>query len=337
MLGAQPGPRLAADGWRVRGLDLRPRRSPAGVEQSSPTCATRDGSWRRASPAPTRWCTARRRCRATPRTRSGRSSSAVRGPCSARPPAPGWPGWCTSPRPPCTGCPTWCPTTEEHPRRAGGPVQPRPRPSAEEIAERVPRRRHVRADPAAQDVPRAGPDGAVRHALRMGRGGAQLPRARPGDVRIQMLAVDDLVDAVAPCCDAPDERANDTYNIAARGVRHAPRGLPGGARRRGARQTGRRRVPARPRARRRSACCRRLRLSPVYGRLLHKLLADSYVSIDKARDRCSGSTPSCPTGTRSCARTTGGAATVTPPPPRRGRTSRDPWRQGVLGLAKAFF
>ena len=80
----------------------------------------------------------------------------------------------------------------------------------------------------------------------------------------------------------------------------------------------------------------RARLSPVYGRLLSKLLADSYVSIDKAERRL-GFQPRLSNrdailrtyawwrGQRG-GRPTGG-----------GRTSRDPWRQGALALAKAFF
>jgi len=80
------------------------------------------------------------------------------------------------------------------------------------------------------------------------------------------------------------------------------------------------------------------KLSPVYGRLLHKLMADSYVSIDKARERL-GFNPRLSNQDailktfqwwreeRAAGNLRGGS----------GRTSRDPWRQGVLGLAKAFF
>ena len=83
---------------------------------------------------------------------------------------------------------------------------------------------------------------------------------------------------------------------------------------------------------------RRARLSPVYGRLLHKLLGDSYVSTEKARQRL-GFEP------RYSNREALLRAFVSwrdrPPADAStrgaGRTSREPWRQGVLRAAKVFF
>ncbi|NEE06623.1 epimerase, partial [Streptomyces sp. SID7499] len=80
------------------------------------------------------------------------------------------------------------------------------------------------------------------------------------------------------------------------------------------------------------------KLSPVYGRLLFKLLDDSYVDIGRATERL-GFRPALSNrdailGTYAWWRTQRGAGT---PAPGAGRTSRDPWRQGALGLAKVFF
>src|SRR5262249_34743681 len=79
------------------------------------------------------------------------------------------------------------------------------------------------------------------------------------------------------------------------------------------------------------------RLSPVYGRLLHKLLADSYVSVDLAREHL-GFRPQ---------RSNQDAILRTFAWWREGReanqargsgaTSKDAWRQGALALTKAFF
>ena len=82
----------------------------------------------------------------------------------------------------------------------------------------------------------------------------------------------------------------------------------------------------------------RTRLSPVYGRLLHKLLADSYVSTDKARDRL-GFAPRLSNQdailrTFDWWRAHEGSTGRRPP---AGRTSREPWRQGLLGLVKILF
>jgi dTDP-D-glucose 4,6-dehydratase len=82
----------------------------------------------------------------------------------------------------------------------------------------------------------------------------------------------------------------------------------------------------------------RLRLSPVYGRLVHKLRADSYVSIDKAREVLGWkprlSNQDAILGTYRWWRENRAAGAA---PRSAGRTSREPWKQGALGLAKAFF
>jgi hypothetical protein len=80
-----------------------------------------------------------------------------------------------------------------------------------------------------------------------------------------------------------------------------------------------------------------LRLSPVYRRLPRKLLADSYVSIDRARERL-GFQPrysdrEAILATYQWWRDNRAAVAGRP----TGRTSTEPWRQGALAVAKAFF
>ncbi len=166
--------------------------------------------------------------------------------------------------------------------------------------------------------------------------GRNFPVLGRGDVRIQMFAVDDLVDAVLATLAAPAAVANDTYNLAAAefGTLREDFQAVLDAAGHGKRVVS---IPARP-AVAVLELLRRTGLSPVYGRLLHKLLAYSYVSIDKARERI-GFTPRYSNRDailhtyrwwrehRQALTTTNGD----------GRTSREPWRQGVLGLAKALF
>jgi nucleoside-diphosphate-sugar epimerase len=166
--------------------------------------------------------------------------------------------------------------------------------------------------------------------------GRHFPILGRGDVRIQMCAVEDLTECVRTVLTAPAEVANDTYNVAAADfgtLREDFQAVLDAA------GHGRRvvSVPARPALLALSAL-RRARLSPVYDRLLHKLLADSYVSTDKARERL-GFVPAH-SNQDALLRTfrwwreqrpAAGATRST------GRTSREPWSQGALRVAKAFF
>lgn len=235
------------------------------------------------------------------------------------------------------GLPRLVPTPEDHPHE---PVDPysSAKAEAEQVVERF------RADgmrvPVLRPKTFLGPGrmGLFDMLFQWAEEGRNFPVLGRGDVRIQMLALDDLVDAVVTVLCAPDEIACDTYNIGAAEFRTLREDFQAvlDAAGHGKRVVS---MPSGPAV----AVLRtleRTRLSPVYGRLVSKLLADSYVSVDKARDRL-GFRPTMSNqdailrtydwwrarrASAPSARAAGG-----------GRTSRDPWRQGVLGLAKAFF
>ncbi|MEV6692135.1 NAD-dependent epimerase/dehydratase family protein [Micromonospora sp. NPDC051196] len=232
------------------------------------------------------------------------------------------------------GLPKQVPTPEEYPRT---PVDAysAAKAAAEEIAERH------RADglPVAVLRPKTfvGPGrmGLFAMLFEWAEEGRNFPVLGRGDVRIQMFAVDDLVDAVIAVLGADDDVANDTYNLAAERfgtLREDFQAVLDAA------GHGRRVVslPARP-ALVALSLLERSRLSPVYGRLLHKLMADSYVSIDKARHRL-GFHPKL-SNQDAILRTYEWwrAERHRNQPTRDGRTSRDPWRQGVLAATRIFF
>lgn len=230
------------------------------------------------------------------------------------------------------GLPALVPTPEDHPR---APVDPytRAKTAAEELAEKY------RADGMCVPILRPktflGPGrmGLFAMLFEWAEEGRDFPVLGSGDKRIQMFAIEDLVDAVAIVLDAPAAVADDTYNLAAAefgtlrenfqavldAAGHGKRvvSLPAGPALAGLR------------------LLERSRLSPVYGRLARKLLADSYVSIDKARERL-GFRPQLSNKDailRTYAWWREHRAAGSP----RGATSRDAWRQGALSLAKVFF
>ncbi|MEU4573847.1 NAD-dependent epimerase/dehydratase family protein [Nonomuraea sp. ATR24] len=232
------------------------------------------------------------------------------------------------------GLPKLVPTPEDHPRE---PVDPytRAKSAAEEVAE------EYRADGMCVPILRpktfVGPGrmGLFAMLFEWAEEGRNFPVLGDGNTRNQMLAIEDLVEAVVGVLSAPADVAGDTYNIAAAEfgtVRENFQAVLDAA------GHGKRVVslPARP-ALAGLRILERMRLSPVYGRLAHKLLDDSYVSIDKARDRL-GFRPRLSNREailrtyewwqeQRQARSSG----------RAGRTSRDAWRQGALSLAKVFF
>lgn len=233
------------------------------------------------------------------------------------------------------GLPKRVPTPEEHPRE---PVDPysRAKAEAEEVCEEF--RARGMCLPVLRPKTFVGPGrmGLFSMLFEWADEKRNFPVLGRGDVRIQMFGMADLVDVVIRVLEAPPEIANDVYNVGAAefgtiredfqavldAAGHGKRvvSLPAGpalAVLRGLERSG---------------------LSPVYGRLLYKLLDDSYVDISRATERL-GFRPR-QSNRDAVLRTYDWWRTL--PPARAttgtgGRTSRDPWRQGALGLAKVFF
>jgi 2-alkyl-3-oxoalkanoate reductase len=232
------------------------------------------------------------------------------------------------------GLPKLVPTPEEHPRE---PVDPytRAKSEAEELAEKF--RAEGMCVPVLRPKTFLGPGrmGLFAMLFEWAEEGRNFPVLGSGDARIQMLAIEDLVEAIAGVLSAPADVAGDTYNLAAAEfgtVREDFQAVLDAA------GHGKRVVslPARP-ALAGLRLLERMRLSPVYGRLLHKLLADSYVSIDKARDGL-GFRPRLSNREAILRTYEWWREHRTDSSPRgAGRTSRDTWRQGALSLAKIFF
>ncbi|MFH8723894.1 NAD-dependent epimerase/dehydratase family protein [Streptomyces termitum] len=233
------------------------------------------------------------------------------------------------------GLPTIVPTPEEYPRE---PVDTysRAKAAAEEIAERY--RAEGMCVPILRPKTFVGPGrmGLFSMLFEWAEEGRNFPVLGKGNVKIQMFAVDDLIDAVVTVIHAEDDVANDTYNLAAAEfgtIREDFQAVLDAAGH-GKRVVG---LPARP-ALALLSLLQKAKLSPVYGRLLHKLMDDSYVSIDKAKARL-GFTPRL-SNAEAVLHTYAWWRTVrhdTPAAGATGRTSKDPWKQGLLSTAKIFF
>nr|WP_145821898.1 NAD-dependent epimerase/dehydratase family protein [Micromonospora sagamiensis] len=232
------------------------------------------------------------------------------------------------------GLPTLVPTPEEHPRQ---PVDTygRAKAAAEQVAEEF--RERGLCVPVLRPKTFLGPGrmGLFAMLFEWADEGRHFPVLGRGDVRIQMCAVEDLAECVLTTLRADPADANDTFNVAAeqfgtfRDDVQAVLDAAGHGRRVVS-------IPARP-ALLTLRTLRRARLSPVYDRLLHKLLADSYVSTDKVRRRL-GFTPRHSNSDAllrtfrwwQAQRSRGGNQ-------QTGRTSREPWSQGALRVAKVLF
>ncbi|NUR24245.1 MAG: NAD-dependent epimerase/dehydratase family protein, partial [Catenulispora sp.] len=232
------------------------------------------------------------------------------------------------------GLPNVVPTTEQYPRE---PVDAytAAKAEAEDIAEKY--RAEGVCVPILRPKTFVGPGrmGLFAMLFEWAEEGRNFPVLGRGDVRIQMFAVEDLVDAVGRMLTAPADVAGDTYNVAAAefGTLREDFQAVLDAAGHGKRVVS---LPARP-ALAALRTLERTRLSPVYGRLLHKLMADSYVSTDKARQRW-GFAPKLSNKDAILAafhwwraNRAGGGSRAS------GRTSREPWRQGALSAAKFLF
>jgi nucleoside-diphosphate-sugar epimerase len=164
--------------------------------------------------------------------------------------------------------------------------------------------------------------------------GRHFPVLGSGRVRCQMLDVQDLVAAVGSALYGPADRVNATFNLGAadfttlRDDFQAVLDEAG----HGRRVVGLPATPALLTLRVLAAA----RLSPVYKRLIHKLLRDSYVDIGRARARLGfeprySNADSVLRAYRWWREQGHQLARAT------GRTHREPWKQGALALVKAAF
>ncbi|WP_313896070.1 NAD-dependent epimerase/dehydratase family protein [Streptomyces sp. YIM 98790] len=230
------------------------------------------------------------------------------------------------------GLPSVVPTTEEYPREPTDDYS-RAKADAETVAEEYRARGHCVSILRPKTFLGPGRMGLFAMLFEWAEEGRNFPVLGSGNVLTQMLAVEDLVDGVVAAVRAEPDVANDTYNLAATSfgtVREQFQAVLDAA------GHGRRvvSVPAGPAVAVLGAL-QRVGLSPVYGRLLHKLRGDSYVSVDRAAKRL-GFSPRYSTvdallRSYQWWRTTGKSVSTS------GNTSQQPWRQGVLAAAKVFF
>lgn len=166
--------------------------------------------------------------------------------------------------------------------------------------------------------------------------GRHFPLIGGGRYRSQMLDVEDLIDVVVSTMTLPDDRVNSNFNVAATEFTtlhddfQAVLDAAGYGKRIIA-------LPAAPAI----AALRMLELSgvsPVYKRLIYKLNRDAYVSTECA-ERELGFRPRH-SNRSTILRTFEWWRAQRPFPEnsvKNGRTSREPWKQGALGLAKCVF
>lgn len=233
------------------------------------------------------------------------------------------------------GIPTDMPTAEEHPRLPCDPYSAA-KAQAEEVVEEY--RGTGICVPILRPKTFLGPGrlGLFAMLFEWAEEGRHFPVLGRGDVRIQMFDTFDLVDAVVTTLHAPAATADDTFNLAAAEFATLREDFQAvlDAAGHGKRVVS---LPAKP-ALITLELLARTKLSPVYGRLSRKLMDDSYVSIDRARERL-GFEPKYSNQdsllrTYAWWREQKAAGRLGR---RSGRTSRDAWRQGALALAKRVF
>ncbi|WP_030106101.1 NAD-dependent epimerase/dehydratase family protein [Actinoalloteichus sp. AHMU CJ021] len=232
------------------------------------------------------------------------------------------------------GLPKDCPTPEDYPCRPVDPYSEAKR-AAEILVERE--RDSGLCAPVLRPKTFLGEErlGLFSMLFEWADEGRSFPLPAGGRKRAQMLDVDDLCAVVRATLRMPDATVNDTFNVGATRFGTLREDFQGvlDAAGHGGRVVG---VPVLPAV----AVLRglaALRLSPVYKRLVHKLVRDSYVDTSRA-SRVLGFEPRYSNGETLLrtyewwrGRATDHAVT------RTGRTHRDPWKQGALRLAKAFF
>jgi 2-alkyl-3-oxoalkanoate reductase len=231
------------------------------------------------------------------------------------------------------GLPSVVPTPESHPY-APVDAYSRAKTEAERIAVR--HREEGMVVPILRPKTFVGPGrmGLFSMLFEWAEDGHNFPVLGRGDVRIQMLAIDDLVEAVRMSAAAPAAEANDTFNVAATDFGTLREDFQAVLDEAG---HGKRvvSVPAAP-ALGALRLLGRVGLSPVYDRLLRKLRNDSFVTTGRIRSSL-GFAPAY-SNREAILRTY--RWWQEQPRTRRagaGRTSRDPWRQGALALARLIF
>lgn len=230
------------------------------------------------------------------------------------------------------GLPSVVPTTEEYPREPTDDYS-RAKADAEVVAEEFRAKGHCVSILRPKTFLGPGRMGLFAMLFEWAEEGRNFPVLGSGNVLTQMLAVEDLVDGVLAAVHAEPEAANDTYNLAATRfgtVREQFQAILDAA------GHGRRvvSVPAAPAVALLGAL-QRAGLSPVYGRLLHKLRGDSYVSVERAATGL-GFSPRYSTRDALLRSYEWWRGTDTKSA-TSGNTSQQPWRQGVLAAAKVFF
>jgi len=164
--------------------------------------------------------------------------------------------------------------------------------------------------------------------------GLNFPLLGGGNVLCQMLDVADLVDVISDALTRPQADLNGAFNIAATdfGTLREDFQAVLDAAGRGGRIIGIPAAPALPVLR----VLELARISPVYKRLMLKLLADSCVDVSQAQQRL-GFQPRY-SNRDSLLRTYDWWKRTRDSRPTQapGLTHRSPWRQGALQLAKAF-
>jgi nucleoside-diphosphate-sugar epimerase len=164
--------------------------------------------------------------------------------------------------------------------------------------------------------------------------GHNFPIIGDGRNRYQLLDVEDLCAACYQCATGPAELANDTFNVGARDFKtlredfqavldcagHGKRVIP---------------VPAAP-AIWALRLLERMRLSPLYRWVYETASTDSYVAIDRIRDRL-GFAPQYSNQDALIRNYRWYVAHRDEIGTATGVSHRVPWRQGVLRLLKAFF